>query len=144
MVEALLMALAGSLAGVLVGLLLAKGAVLLTVQSVSNLFFEVDLTSTAFSWRDLWIGLASGLGVSLVAALYPAREATRVSPLENYRRAVWTPRSQRPLRASVLGFVLLLAAIFLWLYSPDGLGGVQRFTLGMTLSAAPEGLKLWC
>ncbi|MFB3060149.1 MAG: ABC transporter permease [Candidatus Binatia bacterium] len=131
MVEALLIALPGSLAGVLMGLLLAKGAVLLTVQSVSNLFFEVDLTSTAFSWHDLWIGLASGLGVSLVAALYPAREAMRVSPLENYRQAVWTPRSQRPLRASVWGFVLLMAAILLWLYSPDGLGGVQRFTLGM-------------
>ncbi len=131
MVEAFLIALPGSLAGVLMGLLLAKGAVLLTVQSVSNLFFEVDLTSTAFSWRDLWIGLASGLGVSLVAALYPAVQAMRVSPLENYRRAVWSPQSQRPIRATVLGFVLLIASILMWLYSPDSLGGVRGFTLGM-------------
>jgi putative ABC transport system permease protein len=130
-VEAFLIALPGSLAGVLMGLLLAKGAVLLTVQSVSNLFFEVDLTSTAFSWRDLWIGLASGLGVSLVAALYPAVQATRVSPLENYRRAVWSPRSQRPIRATVFGFVLLIASILMWLYSPDNLGGVRGFTWGM-------------
>jgi len=131
MVEAFLIALPGSLAGVLMGLLLAKGAVLLTVESVSNLFFEVDLTSTAFSWRDLWIGLASGLGVSLVAALYPAVQATRVTPLENYRRAVWSPRSQRPIRATVLGFVLLIASILMWLYSPDNLGGVRGFTWGM-------------
>ena len=131
MLEALLIALPGSLAGVAIGLLLAKGAVLLTVQSVSNLFFEVDLTSTAFSWRDLWIGLASGLGVSLVAALYPAWEATRVSPLENYRRAVWSPRSQRPVRATVFGFLLLMAAVLVWVFSPGGLSGVRGFTLGM-------------
>jgi putative ABC transport system permease protein len=131
MVEAFLIALPGSLVGVLMGLLLAKGAVLLTVQSVSNLFFEVDLTSTAFSWRDLWIGVASGLSVSLVAALYPAVQAMRVSPLENYRRAVWSPRSQRPIRATVLGFVLLIASILMWLYSPDNLGGVRGFTWGM-------------
>ena len=131
MLEAFLIALPGSLAGVGLGLLLAKGAVLLTVQSVSNLFFEVDLTSTAFSWHDLWIGLASGLGVSLVAALYPAREATRVSPLENYRRAVWTPRAQRPVRATVLGFLMLPAAVLVWVFSPGSLGGVRGFTLGM-------------
>jgi putative ABC transport system permease protein len=130
-VEALLMALLGSLAGVLIGALLAEMAVLLVGRTVSNLFFEVDLAGTAITLRELWVGLGSGLGVSLLAGLFPAMEAIRVNPLENYRQASWTPRSQRISRASLLGLVLLVISLLLWLFSPSGLGGLERFTLGV-------------
>ncbi len=130
-VEALLMALLGSLAGVLIGALLAEMAVLLVGRTVSNLFLEVDLAGTAMTLRELWVGLGSGLGVSLLAGLFPAMEAIRVNPLENYRQAAWTPRSQRISRASLLGLVLLVISLLLWLFSPAGLGGLERFTLGV-------------
>ncbi|MFQ5916636.1 MAG: FtsX-like permease family protein [Candidatus Binatia bacterium] len=130
-VEALIIALLGSLFGVLVGALLAKGAVLLVGRTVSNIFLQVDLAGTAMASRDFWIGFGGGLGVSLLAGLYPAIEATRVYPFENYRQAAWTPRSQRISRASLLGFVLLVISLLLWLYSPTGLGGLERFTLGV-------------
>ncbi|HEX9879358.1 MAG TPA: FtsX-like permease family protein [Candidatus Binatia bacterium] len=132
MFEALLMALLGSLAGVLFGLVLAKAAVVVAGQTVSNLYLQVDLQRTAFALRDLWVGLGSGLGVSLLAALLPAREAMRVSPLENYRRAAWTPRSRVPLRASVFGMMLLVVSLPLWLYSPPWWSRLGRFSLGMT------------
>ncbi|MFQ5852515.1 MAG: FtsX-like permease family protein [Candidatus Binatia bacterium] len=130
-IEALLLALLGSLAGVLIGALLAKGAILLVGQTVSNLFLQIDLGRTALVLRDFWIGLASGLGVSFLAGFYPAREATRVSPLENYRRAAWSQRSQGISRASILGLFLLLLSLLLWLYSPAGFGGLEKFTLGV-------------
>ncbi len=130
-VEALLMSLLGALAGVLLGVLLAKGAVLVAGQAVSNLFLQVDLERTAFSVVDLWIGLAWGLGVSLLAALHPAWEAMRVSPLENYQQAAWNPRSQTPYRAAAVGLLLLIVSLPLWVYSPDAWSGMQRFTLGM-------------
>jgi putative ABC transport system permease protein len=130
-VEALIIALLGSLFGVLVGALLAKGAVLLVGRTVSNIFLQVDLAGTAMASWDFWIGLGGGLGVSLLAGFYPAMEATRVYPLENYRQTAWTPRSQRISRASFLGFVLLVISLLLWLYSPAGLGNLERFTLGV-------------
>lgn len=131
MVEALLMSLLGSLAGVLLGVLLGKGAVLVAGQTVSNLFVQVDLARTAFSLVDLWIGLGCGVGVSLLAALQPAREAMRVSPLENYRQVAWGPRSRTPFRATMLGFLLLIFSLPLWFYAPASWSGIQKFTLGM-------------
>ncbi len=131
MVESLGMSLLGSLVGVLFGVLLAKVAVLVTGQAVSNLFQQVDLQRTAFSLGDLWLGLGCGLGVALLAAVQPAWEAMGVSPLENYRQAAWSPRSRMPLKLTVLGVSLLLLSLPLWFYSPAEWSGMHRFTLGM-------------
>ena len=76
------------------GVFLAEGAVAIVGETVSNLFFQADLHTTGPAARELWIALGSGLGVSLMAGLFPAWEATRVSPLESSRRAPWSPRSQ--------------------------------------------------
>ena len=130
-IESLAIALIGSLSGVFVGALLAKGAVLLVGRTVSNLFLQVDLAETAMALGDIWVGLGSGLGVSLLAGLYPAMEATRVNPVESSRQAVWTPRSQRISRASLVGILLLLMSLLLLLYSPAGLEGLGRFHLGV-------------
>ena len=130
--EALLLALPGSLVGVLLGALLAEGAVLLVGRTVSNLFLQVDLAATALSLRDLWTAFASGIGVSVLAGLLPAAEASRISPLESSRMSAWSPRTQRPSRASAAGLIMLFISLFLWLYSPPALGGVEKFTLGIT------------
>lgn len=130
-IESLVIALIGSLSGIFVGALLAKGAVLLVGRTVSNLFLQVDLAETAMALGDIWVGLGSGLGVSLLAGLYPAMEATRVNPVESSRQAVWTPRSQRISRISLVGFLLLLMSLLLLLYSPAGLDGLGKFHLGV-------------
>ncbi|MFQ5904516.1 MAG: ABC transporter permease, partial [Candidatus Binatia bacterium] len=86
-VEALVVALLGSLVGVLVGVLLAQGALLSVGRTVSNLFLQIDLVKGTLTLQEFWVALGSGLGVSALAALHPAWEATQVTPLESYRQA---------------------------------------------------------
>jgi putative ABC transport system permease protein len=129
--EALVIALLASLAGVLVGLLLAQAALVSVGQSVSNIFLQIDLAKGALTSQDFWSALTSGLGVSFLAALYPALEATQVTPLESYRQTAWSPRSQRVTRPTILGLPFLLFSSVLLFVSASGLGGVEKFTVGV-------------
>ena len=129
--EALILSFLASVAGVFCGALLAEGALLSVGQSVSNLFLQIDLAKSTLTLSELLLAFASGLGVSLLAALYPAWEATRVTPLESYRQTAWSPRSQRVFRATVLGVILLLFSPLLLFISPPGLGEVGKFTVGV-------------
>ena len=131
-VEALALAFAGSVAGVLGGIFLAHAALLVVGQTVNSLFVQADLANGAFTLREVWIGLASGMGVAVLAAIYPAWQATRVTPLESSRQAVWRPRSRGVSRASLAGAVLLLLSPALAALAPSIPGsGVEKFTLGV-------------
>ncbi len=129
--EATVIALLGSLVGVLVGLLLAQGALISVGQTVGNLFFQIDLARSELTWREFWIALSSGVGISFLAALYPAWEATRVTPLESCRQAAWSPRAQGISRVSVLGLSLIFFSLLFLFFSPAGFGGVEKFSLGI-------------
>ena len=131
MVEALILAVLGSLTGVLAGVLLAQAALFSVGTSVGNLFLQIDLARATLGPREFWLGVASGSGVSVFAALHPAWEATRVTPLESYRRAAWSPRSQKISHATILGFLLLLIFPLLMFISPAGLGPVEKFSIGV-------------
>ena len=136
MTEALMVGLLGSFVGLLVGVVLAQAALLSVGQSVSHLFLQIDLARGALTARDFWVGIASGLGVSSIAALYPAWEATQVSPVESYRQAAWSPRTQGFFRASIVGLVLLVISGLLVFLSPGGLTEVERFSLGVAAMLA--------
>lgn len=130
-VEALLLAFSGSVVGLGVGALLAQGALLSVGKSVSNLFLQIDLAKGTLTFSELWLSLGSGLGVSLLAALHPSWQATRVTPLESARQAAWSPRLQGISRSSAAGFLLLVLSPVLIISSPAALGPVERFTLGV-------------
>ena len=56
------------------------------------IFFPSSTWGRGFSlWRELGLSLASGLAVALLAALHPAVEAIRMSPLESARQTAWSP-----------------------------------------------------
>ena len=129
--EALALALAGSIAGVGAGFLLAQAALYSVGQTVNSLFFQFDAASGSAGFAEIAVGLAGGIGIALIAALYPAWQAARVTPLESARQAVWRPRSQGVSRATLIGLLLLLLAPALAVVSPSGLGGVGKFTLGV-------------
>ena len=133
MAESLAMGLAASLAGVGAGVLLAGAALFLVGETVNSLFFIADLGRASLNWQELWVALGSGLGVSLLAALYPAQEAARVSPLEGARQAPWTPRFSGTFsRGSLIGLCLLLVVPALLLWSPVHWSNVGRFSLGVS------------
>ncbi len=131
LMEALAIGCAGSIAGIFTGILLANSALLVVGQTVNSLFFQLDVGNGAFALREIWIGLAVGVGVSVLAAIHPAWRATRVTPLESSRQAVWRPRSRGTSRASLAGLALLIAAPALAAISFAGATGVEKFTIGV-------------
>lgn len=130
--EALAIALPGSLVGIVAGIALAEGALLFVGETVRNLFLWLDLARSPLTVGEFWTALGSGLGVSVVAALHPAWEATQVSAEEGIRQAAWSPRfAGLYSRASIAGIALLIASPFLIFFPPAALGPVGSFSLGV-------------
>jgi putative ABC transport system permease protein len=130
--EALILALIGSLLGSGLGWLLAQLALLAVGETVGNLFSLLDLAPGIFTWRELGLSLASGVAVALLAALHPALEAIRISPLESARQTAWNPYFQGQnswatrLGLLCLGVSPLLIFLPLRRYEP-----VQQFSVGI-------------
>lgn len=83
--EGLLLGLAGTISGIVAGLMLCL---------IANYFRLIDLPSEVYSisfvslrpsfWEIVMIS-SSSMGISLLATLYPAWQASRIKPLENLR-----------------------------------------------------------
>jgi putative ABC transport system permease protein len=130
--EALLLALGGSCAGVVLGWLLARVALVSVGETVRNLFSLVDLVGSTLSRSDLALALGSGVAVAVLAALHPAWQAIRVSPLENARQAAWQPANRgKTSWANRLGLLCLVISPMLLLLASSVDGSVERFSVGV-------------
>ncbi|HWQ34763.1 MAG TPA: FtsX-like permease family protein [Blastocatellia bacterium] len=85
--EAALLSLIGCTLGLLLGRLLAYGAVKLTATTVNALYIAMAAAVPALSLRHFILAFAVGLPLALLAALMPAIEATRVQPMTAMRGA---------------------------------------------------------
>jgi putative ABC transport system permease protein len=130
--EALALALIGSLAGSIIGWLLAQVALLAVGETVGNLFSLVDLKGEIFTIRELGLALFSGVVVAVLAALHPALQAVRVSPLENATQTAWNPAFRgKKSWTTRLGLLCLSAAPGL-VFLPFTLAGpVKQFSVGV-------------
>jgi ABC-type antimicrobial peptide transport system permease subunit len=122
-VEALVIGVLASVAGLFLGLGLAKG--------LFKLFDAFGLTlpnnGLTFQTRTIVVSLLVGIVVTLVASLRPALRATRVPPVAAVREGATLPPGRfhrfKPVGAAlvaVLGFALLLYGLFV-----HGLGTTQ-------------------
>ena len=84
--EAGFFAVCGSVLGLLLGRLMAEGAVRLIGNTVEALYVSSQPAPIAITTFSALTGLALGIGVSLLAALAPAIEASRVPPVEAMAR----------------------------------------------------------
>ena len=84
--EALFFAIAGTLLGLLLGRIMAIGAVRLIGTTVQSLYVSSIPAPVSFTFSAALTGIALGLGVSLLAALAPASEASLVPPTEAMAR----------------------------------------------------------
>jgi putative ABC transport system permease protein len=132
-VEALLLAFAGSCVGSVMGWMLARAALVAVGETVGNLFSLVDLAPASFTLRELALAMGSGVAVAVAAALHPALQAVRVSPLENARQAAWKPAltTKRSSWANRLGALCFLLAPLLIGFSPLLADSVRRFSAGV-------------
>lgn len=85
--EAVCLGIAGALLGILLGRLMAVGAVRLLGATVEGLYVSSRPAPIELTAGSVLLGLAIGVGISLASAASPAREASLVSPVEAMARA---------------------------------------------------------
>ncbi len=100
--EAAFFGLTGSLAGLLLGRLMAEGAVRLLASTVQSLYVSSRPAPIEFTPASMLLGVATGLGVALLSALAPAREATNISPTEAMARGFREHRARVHWRRDLL------------------------------------------
>jgi len=84
--EAACFGLLGGVAGIALGRAMAEGAVKLVASTVASLYFSSRPAAIVLTWGTGLLGIAMGVGVSVVSALGPAWEASRVAPVEAMAR----------------------------------------------------------
>ncbi|MGE5377402.1 MAG: ABC transporter permease [Bacteroidota bacterium] len=113
LLEAALLGLIGSLLGVGIGILLATG-----LTRMMEMVLNQDIGMIQVSSADILLSLMLGIGVTFLAALLPAFQAGRISPLEALRvrgraREGWLIR-----KGWIIGVFLLAGSIVLLVANP--------------------------
>ena len=123
--EALVMGVLASAAGVLAGLGLAKG--LKAIMAAAGL--DLPQTGTVFAGRTIIVSMLVGVVVTVLAGLGPALRATRVAPVTALREGAEIPPSRIGRRAPQIAIgMLVLAALLLGLgMFAHGITVLQRF-----------------
>jgi len=85
--EALLLGFVGTIFGLGLGIIFGRAAVGLVAQTISDLYFAVDVQTVSVDLFTMVKGAVIGIGASLLAALIPSYEATRTAPAGSLRRS---------------------------------------------------------
>ena len=86
--EAASFGLAGAAIGIVLGRLLAVGAVRLVAATVQSLYVSSRPAPISLTWDAAALAVVVGVGVSVVSALSPAWEASLVAPVEAMARGL--------------------------------------------------------
>ncbi len=97
-VEGLLFGLGGSLLGLALGGVLARGMMETSAQSVTDLYLRVHIQETRVAWSTMFFGLLLGTVSSGLASLLPAWQASRLSPVDTIRTVAFDFRGVPTLR----------------------------------------------
>ncbi len=93
--EALLLGLVGTAFGLGLGILFGRGAVGLVSQTISDLYFTVNVQRVTVMPVTLLKGALVGLAASIFAAMIPSFEATRTPPAGVLRRSEIEQRTRQ-------------------------------------------------
>jgi len=108
--EAALIGVAGSVLGLLLGVVIGHALVRLVAGTINDLYFVVAVSRVTLPASALLKALAAGIGVALIAACIPAMEAASSSPQLALKRSVLEERATGASRWLLLASVLLGAA----------------------------------
>jgi putative ABC transport system permease protein len=139
--EALLLGLAGTLLGGLLGLWLGSGLVHLVTRTINDLYYVLNVRELFLDPGSLAKGAALGMLATLAAAWLPAREAADVPPGLALSRAHLESRWRAALPRLVMTGLALLATGGLTLalsYSlPGGFAGLFLLIIGCAALTPP-------
>jgi putative ABC transport system permease protein len=127
--EAACLGLAGAIAGIALGRLLAGSAVLLVARTVESLYITSRPAPVSVSWQTIVLALVLGIGVALLAALAPALEAARVAPVEAMARG----RGEHQVRVHAFreAAIAIGLALLAWILArQEPIAGVPVFGYG--------------
>jgi putative ABC transport system permease protein len=117
-IEALVIGILGSVAGLFLGLALAKGLQWLFVQ----IGIDLPTGSTVFATRTVVVALLVGTIVTLLASIRPARRATRVPPIAAVREGSVIPPSRWAKYGPVTSLIVLVIGIVMVSFGALGSG----------------------
>ena len=114
LLEALFFAICGSALGVLIGRVLAVGAVALIGNTVQSLYVSSEPAPVQLTVASVLMGSGMGMAVAILAALAPAVEAGRVPPVEAMARGreEYVIATHSRTMSAAAGFMLLIAILF--------------------------------
>lgn len=136
--EALLLASCGASVGLGIGQVLATAAIQATSSTVETFYFAAAITQAAvpraLGMTEVLLAFGVTLPLAFLAALVPAREATRIHPLEAIRGTEQLRMQARPSYRSV-GFAIVLLLLSYGLSLLDPLAGlpVWGYVAALTL-----------
>ncbi len=105
--EALVLGLVGTLLGLGLGMIAGRGTVNLVSQTISDLYFAVDVQRVTVDPLTLLKGVAIGIGASLIAAVIPSLAATNTPPAGSLRRSGDEEQARRLLMPVTVGALAL-------------------------------------
>ena len=124
--EAAALAGAGAALGIVVGRLLADGAVALTSTAVSAIYIATAAAPPSLGWRQVALAFATAVPLALLAAFVPAQEAAGVPPTAAMRGADRIDRRSRLPRYLRWAPAVLLA-LAAWLATLGPVNGLPIF-----------------
>ena len=114
LLEAVLLGILGTLAGLALGIGLGRGAVQLVTRTINDLFFVVSVREIEVPWWTLVKASVIGVAAAALAAAIPAYEATSIPPTGALRRSNAEERWRQVLPwVTGSGLVLLAAGALL-------------------------------
>ena len=134
LVEGLILGLVGSLAGVVLGRLLAVGLVGAIGKTVNTIYYETTSSAVTLERGELIFSLVFGIVASVLAGLVPARDAAMTPPAQAMRQGM-QGGGLTLLRRWPLGLVFLLASLGCAMLPPLRMASGTVVPLGGYLAA---------
>lgn len=106
--EATVLGLVGTVLGLGLGVIFGRFAVVLVSQTISDLYFNVNVTTITLDPFTLVKGAVLGMVASLVSAFVPSLDATRTPPTGSMKRSSYESQIVR-----LLPFITLAGGAFL-------------------------------
>ena len=137
LIEGLLQGLFGSAAGLLLGYLFGAGIILLAQQPI-NAFIHVSMGRPIVSPTLVVTSILIGVGVTVLSGLIPARNASRITPMDALQPSQAEIEYKRRTNAGFIAGLAMLGVALLALASGNmgfiSLGSIL-FLLGLILAA---------
>ena len=121
LLEALILGVFGTALGLALGVIFGRGTVALVSQTISDLYFSVNVQRITVLPATLGKGALIGIGASLLAAALPAWAATRTPPAGVMRRSQEEETARRLLPLMTAAGVAINLLGFALLGAPDSL-----------------------